>query len=350
MKKKLLSLYGFDNRNVNSADYLEKIYEILDQQENEPQIKDNLEEEKAQELENFAGNTVKSESDIDLIQEGNVIKVYSHRSNKDLYIKLVRLGYRNLITVSHENVDGTFNILIFPSQNIQVSDSKDIVNFKKIGDYLKLSKDEILSQIFGIEVSNRKTDALDAFDYLENLFTLEIKTLKTPARFALKDNLTGYGVKADVIPQSVNIGNVIVLLNKLYYKSILSVKDKKNNNIHGFPTLKVSEPFVNIVMKLYNNEKITKHDFNILPSNETELYDAFLYLSGLKYHHYNNIDITVNQIKKRVELIEGEIEAGNNNNDLLIELSKLLHKLVVMGVLTKNEVTKHLLIIKNDCF
>ena len=49
-------------------------------------------------------------------------------------------------------------------------------------------------------------------------------------------------------------------------------------------------------------------------------------------------------------MIEGEIEAGNNNNDLLIELSKLLHKLVVMGVLTKNEVTKHLLIIKHDFF
>jgi len=80
----------------------------------------------------------------------------------------------------------------------------------------------------------------------------------------------------------------------------LSVKDKKNNNIHGFPTLKVSEPFVNIVMKLFNNEKITKYDLNILPSNETELYDAFLYLSGLKYHHYNNIDITVNQIKKEL--------------------------------------------------
>ena len=83
----------------------------------------------------------------------------------------------------------------------------------------------------------------------------------------------------------------------------MSVKDKKNNNIHGFPTLKVSEPFVNIIMKLYCNEKITKHDLNILPSNECELYDSFLYLSGLKYHHYNNIEMTVTEIKKRVELI-----------------------------------------------
>ena len=148
----------------------------------------------------------------------------------------------------------------------------------------------------------------------------------------------------------VSIGNVIVLLNKLYYKSILSVKDKKNNNIHGFPTLKVSEPFVNIIMKLYHNEKITKHDLNILTSNESELYDSFLYLSGLKYHHYNNIEMTVKEIKKRVELIEGIIEAGNNNNDLLIELTQLLNKLVVLGVLTRNQMNKHLLIIKHDFF
>ena len=72
----------------------------------------------------------------------------------------------------------------------------------------------------------------------------------------VKDNLTGWGIKSDEIPKMVSIGNVIVLLNKLYYKSILSVKDKKNNNIHGFPTLKVSEPFVNIIMKLKFHQKI----------------------------------------------------------------------------------------------
>ena len=103
-------------------------------------------------------------------------------------------------------------------------------------------------------------------------------------------------------------------------------------------------------MKLYNNEKIAKHDLNILPNNETELYDSFLYLSGLKYHHYNNIDMTVKEIKKRVKLIEGEIEAGNNNKDLLTELTELLNKLVVLGILTRNQINKHLLIIKHDFF
>ena len=71
VKKNLLSLYGFDNRNVDSSDYLEKIDEILTEQENgvkpnisrlKPIILSKTEsnepefEEKAQELENYAGN------------------------------------------------------------------------------------------------------------------------------------------------------------------------------------------------------------------------------------------------------------------------------------------------------
>lgn len=47
-------------------------------------------------------------------------------------------------------------------------------------------------------------------------------------------------------------------------------------------------------------------------------------------------------------MIEGEIEAGNNNIDLLNELTDLLNKLVVLGVLTRNQMSKHLLIIKHD--
>jgi hypothetical protein len=125
----------------------------------------------------------------------------------------------------HFHKDGSFNVLIFPSQNIKADISKTFISFPQIENYLQLSKAEILSQIFDITVSNRLTDSSSAFDNLSKLFTLDVKTKQSNK--PVKDNLTGWGIKPDTIPKMVSIGNVIVLLNKLYYKSILSVKDKK---------------------------------------------------------------------------------------------------------------------------
>ena len=58
----------------------------------------------------------------------------------------------------------------------------------------------------------------------------------------------------------------------------------------------------------------------------------------------------VKKIKNRVEIITGEIEAGNNNNDLLIELNELLLKLANYGVITQKQAKEHIKTIKRDFF
>ena len=66
------------------------------------------------------------------------IKLSNRKTNKTLYIKLVLLNDKKLITVSNENVDGTFNVLIFPSQNIEAPTKKDFITFSQLINYFNI--------------------------------------------------------------------------------------------------------------------------------------------------------------------------------------------------------------------
>ena len=81
------------------------------------------------------------------------------------------------------------------------------------------------------------------------------------------------------IPKVVNFGRNKLLLNKLYYNNILSVKDSKMHSIENMPNKHVSDNFVKIIYNIYNN-KIDNNDFN-LSNSEQELLSVLLYVSGL---------------------------------------------------------------------
>lgn len=395
ISRKLLNVYGFNNKSVLSTDYLETIDKILNEKETgvkaelpksiletyeKPSVRkevssvmnkmirtlerdervdegaDFVEDTRIEVLENISGNKMESKRDIDIIQMDNILRVYSNITNKDIYIKLGEIlsssKRRKVILVSFEPVEGTFNLLLDPQTNVISKKERDklkMIDFSVLENVLGISTEQILREIFGISGSS---DIINrAWDYLADRYTLESKNKNVSVKNeAMKNNLTGWGVKADDVPKIADFGNAKILLNKLYYKSILSVKDHKGHNIHGFPIVKVSEPFVDIVMKLNGGEKIKKHDINILPDNEHELYNRLMQLTGLKHHHETSIESSISDIKKRIELIEGQISAGNNNKDLLKELNDLLYKLVNFGVITRTEAKKHLLIIEHDFF
>ena len=57
-------------------------------------------------------------------------------------------------------------------------------------------------------------------------------------------------------------------------------------------------------------------------------------LSGLHKTMVNTVDDTLHELKKRLELISGEIEAGNNNKELLKEAHQILFSMAQMNVIT----------------
>ena len=141
------------------------------------------------------------------------------------------------------------------------------------------------------------------------------------------------------IPNKVQFGSLFLLYKKLYYDNILSVRNKYNQMVTHFPAIKVSENFVTIINQLLNNQK---PDLHILSHSEKILYDALIYVSHLDKHVNNSKKDTINDLKKRLRLIEDEINAGNDSNLLKQELKDIIYKLFHFKNITKKQLNEYL--------
>jgi hypothetical protein len=165
------------------------------------------------------------------------------------------------------------------------------------------------------------------------------------------DGLSGRGIKNHVLPSTVPFGKIALDLNKLFYQNILSIKRHNGNKIIGHKNKRVSDNFVDIIMKMFENKPITQSDLRNI-KDEQMLYDNLIVQSGL--HKLKkiptNIEQTTEQMKNRLGLITGEIEAGNSNKSLLNELHELLFKMVRVHLISKNAAASYYKNIKDQFF
>jgi len=154
--------------------------------------------------------------------------------------------------------------------------------------------------------------------------------------------IVGWGIKQDEVPEIVPFGKIKIALNKLFYKNILSARHNNLGRIAGFQNVKVSDEFVAIIMKLIRGEKVIKQEIDALQKTEQMLYDTLLSLANLHKKAPNNKDSTIRALKERMDLIGGEIDAGNDNKALVKELYNIVHALKNFGVITNKEATKYL--------
>ena len=161
----------------------------------------------------------------------------------------------------------------------------------------------------------------------------------------------GGGIKNHVLPSTVPFGKIALDLNKLFYQNILSIKRHNGNKIIGHKNKRVSDNFVDIIMKMFENKPITQSDLRNI-KDEQMLYDNLIVQSGL--HKLKkiptNIEQTSEQMKNRLGLITGEIEAGNSNKSLLNELHELLFKMVRVHLISKNAAAAYYKNIKDQFF
>jgi len=152
----------------------------------------------------------------------------------------------------------------------------------------------------------------------------------------------GLGVNANDFPKFVRFGSVLLELRKLHHHNQLVVKDHRKCAIYGFPTVKVSDTFSNIIINMVHKSEPSFSDLSRLSSHEKELYDVLIALSGLKKRIYNTHDNTISILKKRLNLLESEIEIGNNNPQIYNEIRKILFKLHHLKVISMKQVQSHL--------
>ena len=175
-----------------------------------------------------------------------------------------------------------------------------------------------------------------------------------PAEAPPEDRLLaeiGSGISHRALPSSFVFGRIKIDLNKLFYRNILSITDRKGKKMNGIMNKHVSDNFVEIIFKILENKNITKTDLKNIHS-ERILYDNLIVQSGI--HKSKSIPTTIEdtapEMKNRLGLLTGEIEAGNSNVALLKELHELVFKMAQINLISRSAATSYYNNIKNNYF
>jgi hypothetical protein len=165
------------------------------------------------------------------------------------------------------------------------------------------------------------------------------------------DDLFGSGLKSQVFPQKFIFGKIAIDLNKLFYQNVLSIKKHNGHKIIGHKNKKVSDNFVEVIFKMVDDKPISQSDLKNI-NNERLIYDNLIVQSGLNKSKKipTTIEQTSQEMKDRLGLIVGEIEAGNSNKKLLEELHELLFKMVRIHLISKSAATKYYNNLKDQFF
>ena len=200
-----------------------------------------------------------------------------------------------------------------------------------------------LDNIANTEIFKGSKQFNDIYDTLINDYQLipltGIKSLKMPSNSVRY----GWGVShpEETIPNHGQFGKLVILLNKLYYKNMLSLKHQSGHSIQGFPAIKVSDKFVEIIMGIYNDNNVANLAKN-LNTDEKNLLDSILFMAGLNKKIVTDTGKSLAGLKEQFKVIEGQIMAGNDNPEVLKELKDVLLKLNHLGAISLSGIKKYL--------
>ena len=264
---------------------------------------------------------------IQVKNDPKTIHIYNSTSKNNLYIKIGEKGtIRKIMYSTTSDSKGEYKAINF----LNVSSSIDKHAFKNVLAHVGISlNDNTYQQVFGNDTNNK---IASVYTHLEKV--IKDKIPKTDF-FTGTDGIVGYGIINDNIPKQVNFGKNIILLNKLYYKNILSVKDQNLHAVEYLPNVKVSDNFVDIIFSMTKNKQPSKETISTLSTDEQHLLDTLLYISGIKSSSVsNNKDDIIKELKNKLRLAEGQIKAGNDNPVVKEELKDIIKKLYLYNVVS----------------
>ena len=119
------------------------------------------------------------------------------------------------------------------------------------------------------------------------------------------------------------------------------MKTKTGHTIDGFKNTKVSDTLAEIIMRMYRDESVDGLIKN-LNSNETNIYNSILYMAGLHKKFQSKHNDTLEELKEKFKVCEGQIISGNNNPEVLKELKEILLKLHHLNAISIPAIKKYL--------
>jgi hypothetical protein len=215
----------------------------------------------------LSSSTLPSALTIQVKNDPKTIHIYNSATKNNLFIKIGEYGRTNMKIMYSKTSDSknAYKAILF--NNVRTASNEH--GFKNVLDSVGISlNDTTYEQVFGNDIECR----------IANIYTHLEKVIKDkiPAGdfFSRVDGIVGFGIINDNIPKQVNFGKNIILLNKLYYKNILSVKDKNLHAVQYLPNVKVSDNFVNIIFSMTKNKQPSKETISTLSTDEQHLLDT----------------------------------------------------------------------------
>ena len=266
-------------------------------------------------------------SDFVYTVENNSLYIENTKESKGIYLKIAeKSGKKYLLFSDSTNEENKFRAFNFSGDGIKSLHFKTVMTELKINERVN---NDIKLELFGV---NRALN--DRWEFLKTTYGL--KSVIGKPFVEENKTIVGYGIKEKEVPQLIDFGKNILLLNKLYHKNILSIKNKKMHAVENFPNIKVSDKLVEIIYDMYYNKKPSNADLDSLKTSERELFDLLLYVSGLSKKFSTRKDDYINELKERFKLVEAEIRAGNDNPVAKSELKDIVHKLQLYNVISMN--------------
>jgi len=139
----------------------------------------------------------------------------------------------------------------------------------------------------------------------------------------------------------VPFGRVDIHPQRLFYDNVLKIT-KNGRAVTGMPNVKVSDAFGDVVLSVLKGQTPTLSAFKRMTAEDKKLYDMLVFASGLQKDVETVGSGVKQELKKRLELIEGEIQAGNSNPLLIKEARQVLHRMAQMRMVSRPKAVAHL--------
>jgi len=130
-------------------------------------------------------------------------------------------------------------------------------------------------------------------------------------------------------------GAIMISPSQLKLYGVLRVREPSKHSIRGMPDVKVSQDMVYILSKIMDGGKPSTTELKALSDNEKSIYDAIIWKAKLHKDVPNNYDTSIATLKRRLQLLEGEHEAGNTNKDLKKEMNSVIRQLIELRAITE---------------
>ena len=80
----------------------------------------------------------------------------------------------------------------------------------------------------------------------------------------------------------------------------------------------------------------------MLKTGERQVYDRLIHLAHLNKEMPHQKDNTVNELKRKLKLLQSEVEIGNNSPLIKSQMYEILHSLKDFRCITQGQINKYL--------